>query len=295
MDNLRKILIIALSAIVVFFVAYGAITLFLTKSAENITSSEKDTEKTPAENEKPDFIYSFSLDDDNDELSNAKEIIYDSNPNVWDTDGDSYSDGDEVKNGYDPTIVGSARLSDNENLNVTIKYFNWVTEKYGVKDPIILDSSINEYLDMNFPDPLDMPEIAEEDMNIIDDESESALRTYINAINKIELPEGFSSYSELYEKALAGERYNIDGIITEINDNIKRLYLMETPEAIVYIHEEYIGIMEILNNMFTDLKNARKDPVKIKLNIRIGKELVAIANDLEEEKKDLLAELDEED
>ena len=44
----------------------------------------------------------LSLDDDNDGLSNSQEIIYKTNPEISDTDGDGYSDGEEVLGGYDP-------------------------------------------------------------------------------------------------------------------------------------------------------------------------------------------------
>lgn len=53
------------------------------------------------------------LDSDNDELSDSDEIfIWKTDPYKADTDGDSYLDGDEVVNGYDPLIAGSARLED---------------------------------------------------------------------------------------------------------------------------------------------------------------------------------------
>lgn len=42
------------------------------------------------------------LDSDQDGLSNAEEKIYGTDPNKNDTDGDGYTDGAEVKSGYDP-------------------------------------------------------------------------------------------------------------------------------------------------------------------------------------------------
>jgi hypothetical protein len=47
-----------------------------------------------------------SMDSDEDGLSDFEEInIYSTDPNNPDTDGDTYSDGDEVENGYDPLSV----------------------------------------------------------------------------------------------------------------------------------------------------------------------------------------------
>jgi len=45
---------------------------------------------------------SIFQDSDQDGLSNEEEKLYGTNPNNSDTDGDGYSDGVEVKSGYDP-------------------------------------------------------------------------------------------------------------------------------------------------------------------------------------------------
>lgn len=55
--------------------------------------------------EKPDM----TLDSDNDGLTNAEEEAYGTDMNNPDTDGDTYKDGDEVKNGYDP--LGPGKLA----------------------------------------------------------------------------------------------------------------------------------------------------------------------------------------
>jgi hypothetical protein len=48
--------------------------------------------------------YSVSIDADQDGLSNDEERLYGTDPNIRDTDGDGYSDGVEIKSGYDPLI-----------------------------------------------------------------------------------------------------------------------------------------------------------------------------------------------
>lgn len=49
-------------------------------------------------------------DDDGDELNNQQEFFYGTNPNLPDTDGDGYTDAQEVRNGYDP--LGPGKMSE---------------------------------------------------------------------------------------------------------------------------------------------------------------------------------------
>jgi len=51
-----------------------------------------------------------SSDRDGDGLGDEQEGVYGADANNPDTDGDGYKDGEEVKNGYDPIVAGSARL-----------------------------------------------------------------------------------------------------------------------------------------------------------------------------------------
>ena len=50
------------------------------------------------------------LDSDNDGLTDAQEKIYGTNANNPDTDGDGYTDGNEVKGGYDPLKGNGVKL-----------------------------------------------------------------------------------------------------------------------------------------------------------------------------------------
>ncbi len=53
---------------------------------------------------------SIAQDSDEDGLSDDMEILYKTDKNNPDTDGDGYTDGEEVKNGYDPALPGDAKL-----------------------------------------------------------------------------------------------------------------------------------------------------------------------------------------
>lgn len=50
------------------------------------------------------------LDADGDDLALLQEILFSTDPWSTDTDGDGFSDGEEVAHGYDPLSAGSVRL-----------------------------------------------------------------------------------------------------------------------------------------------------------------------------------------
>jgi len=61
-------------------------------------------------------VPTFTADSDHDGLTDAEEKIFLTDPQKPDTDGDSYNDGLEVNNDYDPAIGESARLATSKNL-----------------------------------------------------------------------------------------------------------------------------------------------------------------------------------
>lgn len=287
MQKIKLILIVSILVIIGFFVVYGAINFFGERPINDNALPEISLPDL-AMGDNPDIAYSFYNDRDNDGLSDAKEIIYGSNYDKDDTDNDGYQDGEEVKNGYDPAIAGSVKIANRKTKNITIKYFSWVQKKYKVDDPILKESSIREYLDLKFPQPVELPAVQTDTLIITRDNDPEILRNYIAEINNIKLPQSFTNYSGLYEKTLAGEKIGLNEILKELDASIKKLYNTRVPEKALEIHKKYIGIMETLRIIFADLENTQKDPVLIKLNIKKGQELAIIASGLEEEKMKLI-------
>lgn len=82
-------------------------------TAESISRVDSDQDGLTDTEEKDLGTNINIIDTDMDGLSDYEEVnIYKSNPLSADTDGDTYLDGAEVKNGYDPTRAG-AKLSGN--------------------------------------------------------------------------------------------------------------------------------------------------------------------------------------
>jgi len=74
-----------------------------------------------------------NTDWDNDGLSNELEDLHGTDPRKADTDGDGYTDAQEIKNGYDPAAPGDVRPA----VEITIS-------KIGVTAPMIWSKSEQE-------------------------------------------------------------------------------------------------------------------------------------------------------
>lgn len=83
------------------------------------------------------FDWAFA-DDDGDGLSNFKEICWDTNPSVPDTDSDGYNDLDETQHGSDPVVFASTPgISINQGL---FRYWPCI-DANGSDTPLQLDST----------------------------------------------------------------------------------------------------------------------------------------------------------
>ncbi|HRY63410.1 MAG TPA: hypothetical protein P5267_02300 [Patescibacteria group bacterium] len=73
-----------------------------TAPPEEIVDNEEELDTTPI------------VDSDNDGLTDLEELLYATDKNNADTDGDSYQDGNEVANLYNPKLAGSSKLYDSD-------------------------------------------------------------------------------------------------------------------------------------------------------------------------------------
>ena len=107
-----------------------------------------DTPQTPDNNPVFDPKYSFSQDEDKDELPNAWEQIFGSDPYVTDSDGDGFQDGEEVRNGFDPMAPGDAKIKDSSRYkrNLTVQYFVWAKEQTGEPIPRFSTELVDEFV-----------------------------------------------------------------------------------------------------------------------------------------------------
>ena len=87
----------------------------------------------------PDDASDAEMDNDNDKATNLVEYQFDTNPFEMDTDGDGYSDNEEIKEGYNPN--GEGRLdTDGDGI------YDWWEIKNGLdkNDPIDANQDIDQ-------------------------------------------------------------------------------------------------------------------------------------------------------
>lgn len=88
------------------------ITTSTATTTEEVATSTATTTEEVATSTATSTEIKFSLDSDNDGLSDIEEVLFGTAPTSPDTDGDSYKDGIEVANGYSPNKAGSFRITD---------------------------------------------------------------------------------------------------------------------------------------------------------------------------------------
>ncbi len=115
----------------------------------------------------PSTVLPSALDADNDGLTAAEEALFGTKADVADTDGDSFSDGEEVLNNYDPTrakvtLANSGLISNYGNDFFSIVYpQKWRSrEQAADKTEVLFISPQGEFAEvlvLENPDKLDLP------------------------------------------------------------------------------------------------------------------------------------------
>jgi len=274
----------------VFFLVFGIGGVLLLASfvmsggQDNNKASLGEAVSSTTENQ---TTYSFYKDDDIDGLSNAEEVIFGSSINVADTDGDSYLDGEEVRNGYDPIKAGTARLSDRENLNTSIRYHIWLREEKGISefktDQALLDEFANRY-----PEFVQTSEIQDSDIKLISQDNEESVRKYLADLNKIGLPEGLTSYQEIAKEYNETSNALIDDLLGKIELARLDFSYLETPLSAKEIQKGYLTIVKEFSVIFSDLKNYYQNPIQVELNIKKAQKLIDLAQKIEGIKLELI-------
>lgn len=221
--------------------------------------------------------YRFDVDADTDGLPDALEFVYRTDALRADTDGDGYADGSEVANDYDPAIAGSARLAA-QPANLTQRYLAWA------RHPTTLDTSrVIAFLSREPDLVFRLPDVNPAELRISTASNAGQLAAYREAVAGLALPQGIESYNDLARDALENRFDETDRIAAELGELVSSWQAREVPTQAKSVHAKLVGLLRLTRELFTELHNAKTDPVRIIWNMERGRALAAVAQDIQRE------------
>lgn len=238
----------------------------------------------------PSVTYSFTEDADRDGLTNAKELIYGSDPNNPDTDNDGYKDGAEVEHGFDPLVPGSAKLADRPNLSLTIRYFAWAQAATSNPDPQLDDKLISQFFASQHLTDFHLPAVAASDL-IPANSTLDAVKQYLTKLSAVALPTATQDYSALASASFQGQSTSAADIAEGIAKAYRAIAAIAAPPQALDLQRRYLASLTILAQLFRDLPQSQKDPVLIALDQQKGGWLKTELGNLETIKDQLIAAL----
>lgn len=251
----------------------------------NLENSSLDSYKQNIRGLTGDVSYSFFIDEDRDGLSNAKEFIYGTNPRNQDTDEDGFSDGEEVKKGYDPLIRGQAWLKDRHIYNYSIDYFSWLQDKTGIIDPQIGQDKVDEFFREKLGGKIDL--LYPDDTDIALD-SKRSIASYFEEVAKVRIPQPEKRYTEVIQNPETIDFDNLKDLIAKFELTYADLKQIKVPEKAKDYHFKLLVIVRNMALIFKDVSSFYLDPVKIHINNYKFYELIKIGFESEVLKKQLL-------
>jgi len=248
---------------------------FLSSPKENITTPSPDlTQKQIS-----DFnIPSAEIDSDHDGLSDAMELLYKTDPNNPDTDGDGYMDGDEVANGYDPLIKSPNDKINRSVLNTNTSasplpsppsFTQQFVNKTGIaptKDNILNNETLmNQFINETNARGV-LPIVMDSDIKIISASGKTAIVKYLDTLSisknpklKAVTPEQITAaFTAMAQKA---DPTQLNKIISDLENNAAIFRAVEVPKEVTELDKEYLSAVLALLDDTKMLKNYKVDYV----------------------------------
>ncbi len=278
-----------------FFILFIALAIQGSFSVWNSAALRSLKASLLSENDTADqsLMASFVHDADGDGLSNAKEIIFGTDGLNTDTDHDGYKDGDEIKNGYDPTLSGNARIEDNIALmtNLTVAYFIWEAKKTGDTDPRLNEDEIDAFLAERDLAAFKAPTISDQEIILSPNNGVEAVKNYLNEFSQIQLPAETASYLDVAQSVIQEQKKDVvEDIIAGITQTEQHVRNLPTPQEAKELQRGYLALFRSLRELFADLYDIERDPVKLMRDVRWGGDLIQEGARLERLRLSLVAQ-----
>lgn len=234
--------------------------------------------------------YSFTSDTDLDGLSDAKEVIYGSDPKNPDSDNDGFLDGKEVKARFDPLVPGEGkgRLEDRKDTSLSVQYFSFAAQETGSSDPLLDAQLIDKFLSQKGLFAFTLPFVGEHEMLFTNDDQKK-ITDYLALTSKLSLPDEGAPFLALAKEVIQNQAFDA---LQNVTDSIEetRAMLMRTPvpASLKELHQQYIGVWLALKEIFSTLAKAQRDPVAVFLAQKKGEWLVKEIGSIEDMRAKLI-------
>ncbi|MBI3273937.1 MAG: hypothetical protein HYZ69_02230 [Candidatus Colwellbacteria bacterium] len=278
-------IVIAIGIVIVFW--------FFPKTNVVLTPEQKAVTKALSFENFLGASYSFSKDSDADGLSDAKEIIYGSDPLRPDTDGDGFLDGKEVATGFDPLAAGkdTGKLSERKEQSLTVQYFSWLQKKTENPDPPLKEADAREFLSQKGLLAFSLPPVLEYDIHFTNDDVQK-ITDYLTRTANLSLPEKGSPYLSLAGELIKNRSFDVlQSLLKSVTKEADELRAAPLPASLKDLHRYYVGIWEDLASIFAGLKSAQQDPVLVYLNQKKGEWLVEKIKEVEKLRVELISQM----
>lgn len=275
----KKFILVFLSILLVV----GGLVLIYRLKGGNIDNSSNNTIKYQKENKIfSDFFKDNMEDSDNDGLKNWEEILWKTDKNNSDTDGDGMSDDEEIKNNRNPVIAGPNdlfKINSTNNTTSTTVYgdsvsplMNFFGEYIRLKEEQsgdnLSDSAKQELLksfQVNFSQEI-LDEYELSDIKITEINTKERLRQYGNILGEIIDRYKFEENELIiFGRAVKENKTEelikfeaIANIYSDVSDNFIKI------EAPSKMKDEHLALVNGLNNINKAIREMQKffqDPI----------------------------------
>lgn len=230
-------------------------------------------------------------DDDDDELSNADEAKWGTNPNRPDTDGDGYQDGEEVKAAHNPTVAGpNDKLPDGFEPQKDLKpiaeaplqldqYFEdsldltklpSLTQAYDkqYKDSEKSDVSLFAFVKEQ-PVETKLPTVKQNAIKTIADDTPGTLSQELSVVGDLAVLKDKNTLNDGIRDLLEDQNGSTLSLAAfNVRKYQDKLLSATVPPSALPLHKLLLGYTELLASTLTQMSQWEQDPVRTLVAMR---------------------------
>lgn len=226
-----------------------------------------------------------NIDTDKDGLKDWEEMLYQTDVNNPDTDGDGASDGNEVQRGYDPLVAGNGETDIEVERESDFTFYK--NDSTLSRTDVLSRDTFTSYLTLRESDALDQQALVERSLDNAIRENTQASSTIVYSLSDINIVQASISTRQAYFNAykshitilsriqydetelMARYLYENDAVaFEEIARNIAtyQAFLnvfatMRVPSDIGPIHVEIMNNLAILIDSLENIQRVDQDPL----------------------------------